>query len=111
MIGRDVQKMAKVLENVRDWEGLAGMLHIDSETIKENCVRSLLWAQCYRRELVRTYCHRHPYTFGEDIAGVLEYDMKEYYVAESVRQLSECVSYRECYNLNYNYVVISYCEI
>ena len=68
------------LEN-RDWETLAAWLNVSSgdiNTIKQNCAMIIAIAQCYRRELVKTYCDQRggdPERVKEDIRHVLESEM------------------------------------
>ena len=73
--GRDVQEIAAVLEELEDWEALAGWLDIRMATINninKNCP-SFGRAQCQWRELVKTYCHGNaagdPYRTAADIAN------------------------------------------
>lgn len=57
--GRDVEEIVKDLdlEDVKDWEALAGWLNVSTQPIKENCiVTTTAVAQCHRRSLVATYC-------------------------------------------------------
>ena len=47
-----------MLEEVEDWEGL---VNFDTIPIRTNCNTGTIWqAQCYRRQLVRTYCDLQP---------------------------------------------------
>ena len=73
-IDKDVELMVAVLEEVADWEGLAGQLNINTINIKHDCVAPAL-AQCYRREVVKAYCNRFdddPYQVASDIADALD---------------------------------------
>ena len=54
------------LEDVEDWEALAGWLSVNAKLIRENCATSNALGQCYRRELVKTYCYQR----GGDPEGV-----------------------------------------
>ena len=45
---------------MRDWEGLAGRLRLETIPIKTNCATSTDQASCYRRLLVRTHCDSLP---------------------------------------------------
>ena len=92
-VGRDVQTIAKVLQDV-DWVELADFLDINSGAIEENCKSSSTsshLAQCYRRELVKSYCHKQtsgdPYKVAADIADILE-EMEMMNLAGMLRQLS-----------------------
>ena len=69
-VGRDVQEIVKdlYLEDVEDWETLAGWLSVNAKLIRENCATSTALGQCYRRELVKIYCHQR----GGDLEGVKE---------------------------------------
>ena len=49
-----------MLEEVEDWEGLAGRLSLETIPIKTNCATSTDQASCYRRLLVRTHCDSLP---------------------------------------------------
>ena len=66
------------LEDVEDWETLAGWLGVNANLIKENCATSTALGQCYRRELVKTYCDQRgsdPEGVKKDIRHVLESKM------------------------------------
>ena len=52
--------MVEVLQEVKDWEGLAGRLSLETIPIKTNCATSTDQASCYRRELVRAHCDSLP---------------------------------------------------
>ena len=75
--GKDVQKIAAVLEELEDWEALAQWLDITRATINninKNCGR----AQCQWRELVKTYCDGNggdPRKAAVDIANILSSKM------------------------------------
>ena len=80
MLEKDVQKIAAALEEVVEWETLAGWLNINSHIIKSNCAYSTdEWAQCYRRKLVETYCKQQssddPRVVAIKLADKLEEDM------------------------------------
>ena len=83
--------ISTALEEVSHWEALADWLDINSDTIRENCAISLDLGQCYRRELVKTYCDRLPsgdaYLVVEHMANVLEIEMKKYRQAQDLRDL------------------------
>ena len=83
--------IATALEKVSNWEALADWLDINSDTIRQNCATSLDPGQCYRRELVKTYCDRlpsgDPYLVAEHMASVLEIEMKKYRQAQDLRDL------------------------
>ena len=83
--------IAKALEEVSDWDALAGWLNINSDIIRTNCGPFLGLGQCYRRELVKTYCDRLPlgnsYQAADDIANVLEFNMEEKRQAQALRDL------------------------
>ena len=89
--GRDVQQIAGVLEEVEDWEALAGWLNIRTINIKQNCAHSITVAQCYRRKLVDTYCSRltssDPYKAASSIAHELESRMRIKNIAQKLRGL------------------------
>ena len=79
-VGRDVQEIVKNLyfEDVEDWETLAGWLGVNAKLLRENCATSNALGQCYRRELVKTYCDMrggYPERVKEDIRHVLESKM------------------------------------
>ena len=91
--GRDVQEIAAVLEEVEDWEALAGWLDIRIATINninKNCP-SFDRAQCQWRQLVRTYCDLDgagdPYKTAADIAIVLDSKMDKKSQAQKLKQL------------------------
>ena len=58
--GINVEMIVEVLQEVRDWEGLAGRLNLETIPIKTNCATSTDQASCYRRQLVRTHCDSLP---------------------------------------------------
>jgi len=76
--GKAVNKIAEVLTEVRDWEGLANELSIKRgalDDIKTTCRAEAATAKCYRRELVNWYCDSTGYELGvivENIAQALE---------------------------------------
>ena len=87
-----MQKIAVVLEDVRNWETLAGLLNINSHIIKTNCAPSTdEWAQCYRRKLVETYCEQQssgdPRVVAIKLADKLEEDMGLKRQADKLRSL------------------------
>ena len=49
-----------MLQEVKDWEGLAGRLNLETIPIKTNCATSTDQASCYRRLLVRAHCDSLP---------------------------------------------------
>ena len=75
-VGRDVQEIVKDLDlENRDWETLAGWLEVNAKLIRENCATSTALGQCYRRELVKTYCDQRggdPERVKEDIREALK---------------------------------------
>ena len=89
--GSDVEKIIAVLEEVEDWEGLAGRLDINIITIRNNCGTSTDQARCYRRQLVRTYCDRlpsgDPNKVATDFALILD-KMGKKSKAKKLRELS-----------------------
>ena len=87
---KDVQMIAAELGEIDNVEGLAGWMNIKFGLIKENCGSSTAPAECYRRSLVRGYCGKSghgPQQVAEDIAAILEKDMKNKRVAQILRQL------------------------
>ena len=85
--------MAKVLEEVEDWEALAGWLDFNKATINninKNCP-FLERAQCQWRELVETYCNMNtagdPYHTATDIADILDSKMGEKRQAQKLKEL------------------------
>ena len=88
--GKDIQMIAEALE-VSDWEVMAAWLNINGAAIRTNCVPSLDLDQCYRRELVKTYCDRlpsgDPYLAMEGMADVLEIKMERERQAQALRYL------------------------
>ena len=90
--GVSVEKIVDVLEEVQDWEGLAGGLDIETSSIKTNCGTSTDRARCYRRWLVRTYCDRmssgDPRQVATEISFVLDVKMKKKKQAQKLRELS-----------------------
>lgn len=78
-----------MLSEVKDWEGLANQLDIESDIIKEDCAQSISRAMCYRRELVHRYCNKYLFDLNklaEEIAKELE-QMGHNRQAEKLRQL------------------------
>ena len=74
-----MNKIAEVLTEVRDWEGLANELSVKRgalDEIKTTCrAEAASLAKCYRRELVKWYCDSTGYELGvivENIAQALE---------------------------------------
>ena len=90
--GENVEKIVDVLEEVQDWEGLAGRLDIETSSIKTNCGTSTDQARCYRRWLVRTYCDRlssgDPRQVATEISLVLDVKMKKKKQAQKLRDMS-----------------------
>ena len=90
--GGNVEKIVDILEEVQDWEGLAGRLNIEINSIKTNCGTSTDQARCYRRQLVRTYCDRvpsgDPRQVATEIAFVLDVKMKKKKQAQKLREMS-----------------------
>ena len=87
---KDVQMIAAALWDVYDFDGLAGWMNIKFGPIRENCASSTALFECYRRSLVRSYCDESghgPQQVAEDIAAILEKDMKKKRVAQILRQL------------------------
>ena len=86
-----MQKIATVLEDVKNWETLAGLLNINSHIIKTNCAPSTELAQCYRRMLVETYCDQQssddPRVVAIKLADKLEEDMALKRQADRFRSL------------------------
>ena len=85
--------MAAVLEEMEDWEPLAGWLNIRRSTvnnINNNCP-SFQRAQCQWRELVKTYCDMNadgdPYKTAADIAVILDSKMYKRKQAQDLKQL------------------------
>ena len=77
--GKAVNKIAEVLTEVKDWEGLANELSVKRgalDEIKTTCrAEAASLAKCYRRELVKWYCDSTGYELGvvvENIAQALE---------------------------------------
>ena len=68
--------MVNVLTAVEDWEGVAGILEINSYNIMQECKASLAVFRCQWRKVVQEYCHREapsdPCQIACDIAHVLE---------------------------------------
>ena len=96
-----MQMIATVLEEVSDWKSLADWLGINSDTITTNCVPSLInLGQCYRRELVKTYCDRLPsgdsYAVAKHMASVLETHMKKRRQAQTLRNLDFSGEFYQC---------------
>ena len=89
--GSDVEKIVDVLEEVEDWEGLAGRLNFDTIPIKTNCDTTIWQARCYRRRLVRTYCDLllsgDPRKAVTKFATILD-QMKKKRQAEKLRELT-----------------------
>ena len=74
-----MNKIAEVLTEVKDWEGLANELNAKRGTtdgFKTTCrADTSSLAKCYRRELVNWYCDSTGYELGvivENIAKALE---------------------------------------
>lgn len=98
-----MQQIAGVLEEVEDWEALAGWLNIGTANIRQNCALTITVAQCCRRKLVKTYCDRltssDPYKAASGIAHELESKMRIKNIAQKLRELkftsveSELLSY------------------
>ena len=87
---KDVQMIAAALGDINNVEGLAGWMNIKFGSIRENCASSMALAECYRRSLVRSYCDESghgPQQVAENIAAILEKDMKNKRVAQILRQL------------------------
>ena len=89
--GSDVEKIIAVLEEVEDWEGLAGRLNINIITIRNSCGTRTDQAHCYRRQLVMTYCDRlpsgDPNKVVTDIALILD-EMGKKRQAKKLREMS-----------------------
>ena len=90
---RDIQLIAEVLEELEDWEALAGWLNIRRSAvnnINRNCA-SFQRAQCQWRELVKTYCDMNtdddPYKTVADIADLLDNKMGKKRHAQRLKQL------------------------
>ena len=88
-----MQEIAKVLEDVEDWEGLAGWLRINDTTIVDICAASTTATQCHKRTLLdlEIYCEKSPsgdpYKVVSDVADVLESEMGMWKLAERLREL------------------------
>ena len=86
-----MQQIAGLLEEVENWEALAGWLNIRTTNIKQNCALTITVAQCYRRKLVETYCSRltssDPYKAASSIAHELESKMRIRNIAQKLREL------------------------
>lgn len=86
------------MEDVENWDTLAGWLRISDATIVDACTSSSTVSQCYRRKLVETYCHM--LSSGDarkvvsDIADVLESEMEMWKLAERLRVLKLDSEYR-----------------
>ena len=74
--GRDVESIVNVLIEVEDWEGVAGILEINTYSIREECARSLTVFRCQWRNVVQEICYKqavnNPRQIVCDIANVLE---------------------------------------
>ena len=79
-----------MLQEVKDWEGLAGRLNLETIPIKTNCATSTDQASCYRRLLVRAHCDSlpsgDPGKVAKDIALMLD-RMKKKKQAKKMRDL------------------------
>ena len=88
--GIDVEKIVEVLQEVRDWEELAGRLSLDTIPIKTNCATSTDQASCYRRQIVRAHCDSlpsgDPRKVAKTIALMLD-RMKKKRQAEKIKDL------------------------
>lgn len=87
--------MAEVLEEVDDWERLAGLLNITgcaTDNINKNCA-SFGRAECQWKELVKTYCDTIPsddsYEAASDIARKLR-EMQHPKEAKRMEELHFC---------------------
>ena len=62
---------------VEDWEGVAGILEINTYSIREECARSLTVFRCQWRNVVQEICYKqavnNPRQIVCDIANVLEH--------------------------------------
>lgn len=89
--GSDVEMIVDVLEEVQDWEGLAGRLNLDTISIRTYCDTTIWQAQCYRRQLVRAHCdslpHGDPRKVAKSIALMLD-RMKKMRQANKLRELN-----------------------
>lgn len=87
--GKDVEMISEVLEEVEDWEALAGWLDINSNMILQDCASPAI-ARCYRRKLVKIYIDRLTYddkcVVASNIASALE-KMKMMRQARILQQL------------------------
>lgn len=77
-----------------DWEKLANGLNMSRaaiNSIKEYCITTTTVAECYRRELVETYCDTlssgDPHRVASDITLVLENEMGKEKQAQILRRL------------------------
>ena len=107
-----MQKIVSVLMEVDSWRTLADWLDILHNTIDENCERSMAseYAQCCRRELVRTYCYKQRSgglrKVASDIANVLEYNMS---MANQAGRIRTLFSSESVYNHSYIVVCVQVC--
>ena len=89
-----MEKIVEILKGVNDWKALAGYLNLGQDMIngfKTDCQReSDGLAACYRRELVKAYCHKtgkHLAEVAHDIAHILEGEMGLKNPADRLRPL------------------------
>ena len=87
-----MEKISRELKEGVDWEGLAGWLDLNTGGIRTYCnTAGNNLAQCYRRNLVQLYCEhtaKSPQQVAEDMARVLEHEMKNRIVAKNLWQLT-----------------------
>ena len=80
-----------MLEEVTNWEELAGRLNFDTTHMRTNCATSTEQTRCYRRQLVRTYCDLlssgDPRQVVTTFATILD-QMKKKRQAEKLRDLA-----------------------
>ena len=85
---KNMTKISNVIEDVVNWEKLAGLLNIDSDKVQEDCKME---PSCYRRKLVKKYhdqTDKSPQQVAEDVARVLEDEMENKKVSNKLRKLS-----------------------
>lgn len=91
-VGQDVLVIAKVLEDVKDWEVLASWLDVSDTIIAVACAASTTVAQCHRKMLVEAYCDKlqsgDPRKVVSDIAHVLKSEMGMLTLAVRLREFT-----------------------
>lgn len=90
--GRDVEKIAKILQDLDDWDEFAGRLNIEQGTITnigKNCRVSNNLAKCQWRELVKTYCDMNDRDFHKTVANMTDilHEINKKRQAQKLRQL------------------------